>query len=144
MHADSLESAGKRLQQKPMDIPASYLSLMNCAIVIRRVKGQDGKSTRKAISVQEINTADSYHSSFKWDPKSDYFNAQLGDSIMLHRIAEQTGRNMEQIFEEYEKRKIVLKWLLQRGIRSYAKVAENIGKYYRDPEALMRKIEYGG
>jgi len=144
MHADSLESASKRLQQKPMDIPPSYLSLMNCAIVIRRVKGQDGKSTRRAISVQEINTADTYHSAFKWDPKSDYFNPQLDDSIMLHRIAEQTGRNMEQIMDEYEKRKIVLKWLLQRGIRSYSKVAENIGKYYRDPEALMTKIEYGG
>ncbi len=144
MHADSLESAGKRLQQKPMDIPPSYLSLMNCAIVIRRVKGQDGKSIRKAISVQEINTADSYHSAFKWDSKSDYFNAQLENSVMLHRIAEQTGRDMEQIFEEYEKRKIVLKWLLQHGIRSYAKVAENIGKYYREPEMLMKKIEYGG
>ncbi|MEK0338064.1 MAG: type II/IV secretion system ATPase subunit, partial [Nitrosopumilus sp.] len=47
MHADSLESATKRLQQKPMDIPASYMELMNCAIVIRRVKGQDGKSTRR-------------------------------------------------------------------------------------------------
>ena len=144
MHADSLESAGKRLQQKPMDIPPSYLSLMNCAIVIRRVKGEDGKSARKAISVQEINSADSYHSAFKWDPKSDYFNPHLEDSIMLHRISEQTGRDMEQIFDEYEKRKIVLRWMLQRGIRRYAKVAENIGKYYRDPEALMKKIEYGG
>ncbi len=144
MHADSLESAGKRLQQKPMDIPPSYLSLMNCAIIIRRVKGQDGKSTRKAISVQEINTADVYHSAFVWDPKSDYFNANLDDSIMLRRIAEQTGRDIEQIFDEYEKRKIVLRWLLQHGIRSYAKVAENIGKYYREPEMLMKKIEYGG
>ncbi|MCE9616786.1 MAG: type II/IV secretion system ATPase subunit [Nitrosarchaeum sp.] len=144
MHADSLESAGKRLQQKPMDIPPSYLSLMNCAIIIRRVKGQDGKSIRKAISVQEINTVDSYHSAFKWEPKSDYFNAQLENSVMLHRIAEQTGRDMEQVFVEYEKRKIVLKWLLQHGIRSYAKVAENIGKYYREPEVLMKKIEHGG
>jgi len=63
---------------------------------------------------------------------------------MLHRIAEQTGRDMEQILEEYEKRKIVLKWLSQHGVRSYAKVAEYIGKYYRDPETVMRKIEYGG
>jgi flagellar protein FlaI len=144
MHADSLESASKRLQQKPMDIPPSYLSLMNCAIVIRRVKNPEGKSTRKAISVQEINTAESYHTAFKWDPKSDYFDARLEDSIMLHRIAEQTGRDMEQVFAEYEKRKIVLKWLLQHGIRSYAKVADSIGKYYRDPDALMKKIEYGG
>lgn len=143
MHADSLESASKRLQQKPMDIPAAYMALMNCAIVIRRVKNQDGKSTRRAISIQEIKAADSYHNAFKWDPKSDYFNPQLENSEMLHRISEQTGKNMDEIIDEYEKRKIILKWLVQRGIRRYDKVADIIGKYYRDPEALLNKIEYG-
>ncbi len=143
MHADSLESASKRLQQKPMDIPASYMGLMNCAIVIRRVKGMDGKSTRKAISIQEIKTADSYQNIFKWDPKSDYFNPQLETSEMLHRVSEQTGRSFEEVLEEIERRKIILKWLVQRGVRSYDKVAEIVGKYYREPEALMKKIEYG-
>jgi flagellar protein FlaI len=143
MHADSLESASKRLQQKPMDIPASYMALMNCAIVIRRVKGRDGKSTRKAISVQEIKTSDSYHNTFKWEPTSDYFIPQLEDSEMLGRISTQTGRSMEDILEELDRRNTILKWLSQRGIRSYGKVAEMIGKYYRDPESLMKKIEYG-
>ena len=143
MHADSLESASKRLQQKPMDIPASYMALMNCAIVIRRVKGSDGKSTRKAMSIQEIKTSNSYHDAFKWDPKSDYFNSRLEDSEMIERISSQTGRSVEEILEEIERRKIVLKWLVQRGVRAYDKVAEVVGKYYRDPEALMKKIEYG-
>ncbi|MGY5147636.1 MAG: type II/IV secretion system ATPase subunit [Candidatus Nitrosopumilus sp. bin_7KS] len=143
MHADSLESASKRLQQKPMDIPASYMALMNCAIVIRRVKGMDGKSTRRAISVQEIKTSDSYHDSFKWNPKTDYFEPQLRGNEMFNRISMQTGLISDEILEEYEKRKIVLKWLVDRGIRSYDKVADCIGKYYRDPETLMKKIEYG-
>ncbi len=144
MHADSLESASKRLQQKPMDIPASYMALMNCAIVIKRVKGQDGKSTRRATVVQELKTAIDYHAAFKWDPKSDYFNPGLIDSEMLKRITEQTGKSMDEVLDEYEKRKIVLKWLVQRGIRAYDKVAETIGKYYRDPDSLLKKIEYGG
>jgi flagellar protein FlaI len=143
MHADSLESASKRLQQKPMDIPASYMALMNCAIVIKRVKGQDGKSTRRATIVQEIKTSIDYHTSFKWDPKSDYFKPDLEGSEMLKRITEQTGQSMDELLEEYEKRKIVLKWLSQRGIRAYDKVAETIGKYYRDPKSLLSKIEYG-
>jgi len=143
MHADSLESACKRLQQKPMDIPASYMSLMNCAIIIKRVKGQDGKSTRRAVIVQEIKTAIDYHAAFKWDPKSDYFNPQLEDSEMLQRISDQTGRNMDEILEEFEKRTIVLKWLVERGIRDFGKVSETIGKYYRDPISLLNKIQYG-
>ena len=116
---------------------------MNCAIVIRRVKGMDGKSTRRAISVQEIKTSDSYHNAFKWNPKADYFEPQLGDSEMLGRISLQTGVSMDELLEEYEKRKIVLKWLVDRGIRSYDKVAGYVGKYYRDPESLLKKIEYG-
>jgi len=55
----------------------------------------------------------------------------------------QTGRSMDEILEEFERRKIILQWLVQRGVRAYDKVAEVIGKYYRDPEALMKKIEYG-
>jgi flagellar protein FlaI len=143
MHADSLESASKRLQQKPMDIPASYMALMNCAIIIRRVKGQEGKSIRRAISVQEIKTSDSFHNTFRWDPKSDYFIPQLEDSEMLGRISTQTGKPMNEILEEFERRKIILQWLVQRGERAYDKVAEIIGKYYRDPQTLMKKIEYG-
>ncbi len=143
MHADSLESACKRLQQKPMDIPASYMSLMNCAIIIKRVKGQDGKSTRRAVAVQEIKTAIDFHDAFRWDPRSDYFNPQLEDSEMLQRISDQTGRNKDEILEEFEKRKIVLKWLVERGIRDFAKVSETIGKYYRDPDSLLNTIQYG-
>ena len=143
MHADSLESASKRLQQKPMDIPASYMALMNCAIVIRRVKGADGKGVRKAISIQEIKDANTYYDAFKWSPKSDYFTPALEDSEMLHRISEQSGRDMDEIFAELKRRETILKWLVQRGIRRYDKVAETVGKYYRDPDALMKEIEFG-
>jgi flagellar protein FlaI len=143
MHADSLESASKRLQQKPMDIPASYMALMNCAIVIRRVKGADGKGVRKAISIQEIKDANTYYDAFKWSPKSDYFTPALEDSEMLHRISEQSGRDMDEIFAELKRREMVLKWLVQRGVRRYDKVAEAVGKYYRDPDALMKEIEFG-
>ncbi len=62
---------------------------------------------------------------------------------MIHRISEQSGKNMDEVLEDLEKRKIVLKWLVQRGIRRFDKVAEIIGRYYRDPVSLMNKIEYG-
>jgi archaeal flagellar protein FlaI len=143
MHADSLESAAKRLQQKPMDIPPSYLSLMNCAIVIRRVKDQNGRSIRRAISVEEINSASSYHAVFKWNPKTDYFDEQLGNSIMLQRIADQTGHSNEEITQEFLQRCSIMEWLRHNGITNYAKVGEVIGKYYRDPKSLMKRIEYG-
>ncbi len=50
---------------------------------------------------------------------------------------------MDEILEEFEKRKIVLKWLVERGIRDFGKVSETIGKYYRDPDSLLNQIQYG-
>jgi flagellar protein FlaI len=142
MHADSLESASKRLQQKPMDIPPAYLPLMNCAIVIRRIKEKEtGQSARKAVSLQEIKSADSFNTVFGWNARTNDFEGDAKGSVMLQKIAHQSGMNVDEVLAEFERRKKVLKWLTDNGIRSYKQVAEVIGKYYRDPSSLMQKIE---
>src|SRR5579885_56534 len=144
MHADSLESAIKRLQQKPMDIPPAYISLMNCAVVIKRVKeNSTGQSSRRAITVSEIASSESSHAAFSWNPKTDYFDDDLKESILFKRMAEATGRDLREIMAEYQKRISILKWMLENDIRNYKKVAEIVGKYYRDPDSLMQKMEIG-
>jgi len=144
MHADSLNSATKRLQQKPMEIPPSYISLMNCAIIVRRVKDNvTGQSSRKVTSVEEIQTMDKYNSTFRWNPKSDFFEPELEDSILLKRISEQTGLDYEQVLNDFEVRVYLLKWMQEKNIRSYIDVAATVGKFYRDPNSLMKKIGYG-
>lgn len=144
MHADSLESAIKRLQQKPMDIPPAYISLMNCAVVIKRVKeSATGQSSRRAITVSEIISSESSHSAFSWNPKTDYFDDDLKESVLFKRMSESTGRDLREIMGEYQKRISILKWMLENDIRNYKKVAEIVGKYYRDPDSLMQKMEVG-
>ncbi|MGI0025592.1 MAG: type II/IV secretion system ATPase subunit, partial [Nitrososphaera sp.] len=67
MHADDSESAIRRLMQKPMDIPAAYVSLMNCIINIKRVKlaadasGTSSKKimTRRVTEMTEIMSSSS-------------------------------------------------------------------------------------
>lgn len=144
MHADSLESAIKRLQQKPMDIPPAYISLMNCAVVIKRVKeNATGQSSRRAIAVAEIVSSESSHAAFSWNPKTDYFDDDLKESVMFKRMAELTGRDLNELITEHQKRISILKWMLENDIRNYKKVAEIVGKYYRDPDSLMQKMEIG-
>src|SRR5579872_60428 len=144
MHADSLESAIKRLQQKPMDIPPAYISLMNCAIVIKRVKeNTTGQSSRRAIAVSEIVSSESSHAAFSWNPKTDYFDDDLKESIMFKRMAELTGRDLNELLTEHQKRVSILKWMLENDIRNYKKVSEVVGKYYRDPDSLIQKMEIG-
>jgi len=144
MHADSLESAVKRLQQKPMDIPPAYISLMNCAVVIKRVKeNATGQSSRRATTVSEITNANTSHSAFSWNPKTDHFDESLSDSVLLKKLSDATGKDLTQILEEHQKRISILKWMLENDIRDYKKVSEIVGKYYRNPDSLMEKILIG-
>ena len=144
MHADSLESASKRLQQKPMDIPPAYISLMNCALVVKRVKeNATGLSSRRVVSVEEIIDASTSYSAFTWNPRKDYFENNLMQSKLLQKIAKHTGSDLNDVLMEHNKRTKILKWMHQHDIRDYKKVSEIIEKYYKDPESLMHKIDYG-
>ena len=144
MHADSLESAAKRLQQKPMDIPPAYVSLMNCAVVVKRVKDKvTGQGARRAMNISEIINVSSSHAAFTWNPRTDNFDSNLKDSVLFKKLADTTGREFEEVLAEYEKRKRILKWMFEHNIRDYKLVGETIGKYYRDPESLMQKIDSG-
>ena len=144
MHADSLESASKRLQQKPMNIPPAYLSLMNCALVIKRVKDKTtGKSMRRAISIEEISNGNTPNSVLKWDPKSDIFEHSLETSKNLKKISETIGEDMENVIKEHHKRTKILKWMNANNIREHKAVTEMIRKYYNNPKSVLKKINYG-
>jgi len=144
MHADSFESASKRLQQKPMSIPSAYLSLMNCALVIKRVKDKStGNSMRRAISVEEISNDATPHSITKWNPKSDYFEHFLEKSNNLKKISENTGDTFDEVLKEHHKRTKILKWMSSNNIREHKSVTEMIRKYYNDPQSILKKINYG-
>src|SRR2546427_2007213 len=143
MHADSIESAAKRLQQKPMDIPPAYISLMNCALVVKRVKESSGQSSRRVVTTSEILSAGSSHSAFTRSPKGDHFAADLQESVLFKRTTESTGREFDEILEEYRKRIEILKWMAEQDIRDYKKVSDIVGKYYRDPKSVISQIELG-
>jgi len=144
MHADSFESASKRLQQKPMNIPPAYLSLMNCALVIKRVKDKaTGKSMRRAISIEEISSSSTPNSIIKWDPKSDYFEHSFDASKNFKKISEQTGDEFDEVIKEHYRRTQILKWMSSNNIRAHKEVTEMIRKYYNDPNSILKKVNYG-
>jgi len=141
IHADSVESAIKRLQQKPMEIPASYIPLINCGIVIKRVKDRSSnRTTRKAVTISEISNDKNINPVLQWNPKSDNFEGDLNQSLLFKKIADSTGQEFNEILEEYRRRKMVIQWMVENNVHTFVKVAEVVGKYYRDPDALMQTI----
>ncbi len=74
MHAENLDSAVKRLTQKPMEISPAYIPLMNVVISVQRVhlvKSGVKKAYRRILSTNEIAGYENYVNIFTWDPVAD-------------------------------------------------------------------------
>lgn len=145
LHADSIDSAAKRLTSRPMNIAPAYIPLMNIVATIQRVHlPEEGelKAYRRIISVDEVADYEDYRNTFRWRPAKDDFNSSLKKGVILPGISERMGISMEDLIEEIERRKNVLQWMRERNIRSYKDVAAIITEYYSRPkEFYEREVE---
>jgi flagellar protein FlaI len=146
MHAENLESAIKRLTQKPMDISPAYVPLMNLVMSIQRVhltKGNEKKAYRRVMNSNEIADYEDYRQVFKWHPTDDEYIASFDKSVMLSSISERLGLSKKDLIEEIGRRKEVLHWMRERNIRSYKDVAAIIAEYYARPKQIYEKVVAG-
>jgi len=146
MHAENLDSAVKRLTQKPMDIAPAYIPLMNIVLSIQRVhlvKGSEKKAYRRVMNVNEIADYEDYRCTFKWHPTKDDHLSSFDKSLMLSAISERVGANKKELIDEINRRKDVLHWMRERNIRSYKDVAAIIAEYYARPKQIYEKVLAG-
>ncbi|UCC33238.1 MAG: type II/IV secretion system ATPase subunit [Candidatus Bathyarchaeota archaeon] len=142
LHADSIDSAVKRLTSKPMEIAPAYIPLMNVVASIQRVHlPEEGemKAYRRILSVNEVADYENYKTTFRWRPAEDDFKSVPEKGVMLPAISERMGIDMEDLMEEIERRKNVLQWMRERKIRSYHDVASIITEYYSRPKEFYER-----
>jgi flagellar protein FlaI len=143
MHAENVQSAVRRLTQKPMDISPAYIPLMNIVMSVQRVhlvKNGEKKAYRRVLSVNEIIDAEKFVNPFKWDPIKDQQAIDLEGSFLLGNFSERLGITREQLIAEMNRRTDVLRWMRKGNIRSYKEVASIIAEYYARPQEFYRKI----
>jgi flagellar protein FlaI len=146
MHAENVQSAVRRLTQKPMDISPAYIPLMNIVMSVQRVhmvKNGEKKAYRRVLSVNEIIDSEKYVNPFKWDPIKDQQTIDLDCSFLLTNFSERLGTTREQLIEEMKHRTDVLRWMRKGNIRSYKEVAAIIAEYYARPKEFYQKIMAG-
>ena len=146
MHAENLDSAIKRLTQKPMDISPAYVPLMNIIMSIQRVhlvKNNERKAYRRVMNVNEIADYQDYRNTFNWNPTRDEQEQNLDKSVILSGICERTGANRKDLMAEIDRRKTMLHWMREHNIRSYKDVAAIIAEYFARPKQVYDKIIAG-
>ncbi len=143
MHAENLDSAVKRLTQKPMEISPAYIPLMNVVISVQRVhivKNGVKKAYRRILSTNEIASYENYLNIFRWDPNTDQQIASPENSALLSSCSKRLGVTTQDLLEEMKRRSNVLHWMRQQKIRSYKEVASIIAEYYARPKEFYQKI----
>ncbi len=146
MHAENVDSAIKRLTQKPMEIAPAYIPLMNIIMSIQRVhliKGTEKKAYRRVMNVSEIADFEDYRGIFKWHPAKDEHLSTFDKSVLLSSISERLGTSKKDLQVEIDRRKDVLHWMRERNIRSYRDVAAIIAEYSARPKQIYEKILAG-
>jgi flagellar protein FlaI len=146
MHAENLDSAVKRLTQKPMEISPAYIPLMNIVLSIQRVhvtKGNEKKAFRRVLTVDEIADYEDYRTVFKWHAAKDEHLVDLEKSVLLSSMSERQGINKKDLLEEIVRRKAVLHWMRERNIRSYKDVAVVVAEYCTRPKRTYEKVVAG-
>ena len=146
MHAENLDSAVKRLTQKPMEISPAYIPLMNIVLSVQRVhlvKNNEKKAFRRVITVNEIADYEDYRIPFKWQPSRDDYVIDFDKSMLLSSLSERQGTTKKDLIEEIGRRKDVLHWMRERNIRSYKDVAAIVAEYYARPMHIYEKVLAG-
>ncbi len=143
MHAENVQSAVRRLTQKPMDISPAYIPLMNIVMSVQRVhlvKNGEKRAYRRMLSVNEVVDHENFRIPFKWDPIKDEQIVDLDSSFLLTTMSERLGKTRKELIEELKNRTDVLRWMRMQKIRSYKEVASIIAEYYARPKEIYKKI----
>ena len=140
MHAESLRGLINRLLNPPMNIPPQLIPTLNFAMHISRVR-RGGRILRRVLGVWEIRDVEDFEELARWDPRTDSFVLRLERSRILETVAEANGLTKEEALEEVRRRAKLLRYLAERGIVEYDEIVKWVYEYYRDPQAVVEKIE---
>ena len=148
IHADSVQTAIKRMLTKPMDIPGMLLPLMSTLVMISRVKIAD-KFARRITNVSEMvgyneQTKNAQlNSLFEWTGELKDTFEMRGQSNVFKQIAESKHIPEEDVYSDMEQKQQILEWLLTKKIHAYKDVANIIRQYYYNATEVYEMARLG-
>jgi flagellar protein FlaI len=143
-HSGSVDTLIKRLTTPPIELPPSLIESLHVITVMVHAK-EKGKSARRIKEVVEIESVDpktdevKIRTIFRWNPATDVYE-KVNESKKIKELVESKGGRLEDALIEIERRKKILEWMKEKGIRDYLEVTKLIGQYYKEPDKILQKI----
>jgi len=145
IHADSTNKLINRLIYEPINIPRHMLPVLD-VVSFQVLKTVNGKRVRRCKQVVEVIGIDPdskellINEVFHWDQSSDVF-IYSGKSYILDRICNEKNMTTEQMMDEMNRRKELLKWMNINNIRYFEDVSKMISIYNNNPDVALESIK---
>ncbi len=156
-HAGSVEKLIQRLTGSPIEIPKTYIDILNAVVIQSAVRiPRTGKIERRVLSINEIVGYDpvegrfDYVELFSWQPGEDLheFRGEGSSHLLENKIAVMRGigrRELRKIYRELELRARLLDALIERGVQEYVQVWRVVKQAYNmGVEEILGEVEGGG
>jgi flagellar protein FlaI len=144
IHANSARETIVRLESPPMSVPRIMIPALDIIIMQVRFHSRRKGTIRRVTEIAEVSGIEGesiqLNKLYKYDPAKDELVPTGVPSRTINNLAHHTGMSIKEIELEIEKRKVVLEWMIENGIRSIDEVGYYIRQFYIDEEGLMKKI----
>ncbi|WP_336361367.1 type II/IV secretion system ATPase subunit [Haladaptatus sp. ZSTT2] len=146
-HADSVGEVIKRFTTDPINVSKTMFTALDL-VSIQTSTRVHGDKVRRSKSITEINHYDPENDEinvqdvFQWQAESDEF-LRMGESNTLDEIRFDRGWSYDQLDEAIYLRKIVLAYLINKGLNSYPQVAAALQGFMNDNDTIMSLIANG-
>ena len=144
LHSNDARETITRLTNEPMSVPEIMIQAIDFIIMQNRIYTPSGKSLRRISEVAEVVGIEEgvvqLNKIFQWTPETDTIDNVSITSKTLSQIANLSGKSMNELYHEIEKREMVLSHMVRNNIRSVNEVNNILERYYKNPEEILNEI----
>jgi flagellar protein FlaI len=140
-HADSVGEVLKRFTTDPINVSKTMFTALDLVSVQSQTRtgGRKVRRTRTLTEIREYDAEDdeiTVQDVYEWEAETDTF-VQSARSGTLEEIAFDRGWDESRLRRELFERRVVLAYLVDRGLNSYAEVAATVQGYMHDPDTIL-------
>ena len=145
MHAETISETIRRLASPPIALPPVMMESLPLIITMFRDRRT---GIRRIFEVGELIPAEfgedkppTVRNLFRWKPSTDTIE-KTNESVRIYDTLKKfTSMSQEEIDDTLRERSDILGWLVKNEVNSVEEVGQMFASYYRDPDAVMKKIK---
>lgn len=147
-HGGSVDAVINRFVNDPINVaPAQFAAIdLICLQEQFHVDGERRRRTKSIVEIGEFSRENEHvtrNRLYEWDAANEEYIRTADSSNLLEDIRERRGwDDPEQLWDEFNRKQVVLSYLIRKGIQDYGDVAAVIQGYMRDPEAILALIAH--